>query len=395
MPRPGNFVFGGVCGACVLALVPRALPAAQPQEFKLEGSAWVPGRVPTPGSDEAIIADARRDLARGEFLSAQNTLDQWLDIHEHESDNAWLPTAYLLRGDALLARGREEMALADYEEVVEKHPDSDCFPVALEREHDVALKYLGGLRRKVLGLRIDTGVPLAEDILVRVGERLPRSRLAERSLLALADFYYSSRDLSMSIEAYDTFLVLYGPTWWQGKQQSARAALDTASGALPAGAGGNASIDAFRRLGSAGGAQSEYSAKAIQRLTYSYIARFKGPRYDATPLHNAREIIRRARERDPSIFERDGMGEALESRLEESTAAQMLLSARYYLTRDDPVSARLTLRRLIAKHPQTAAATRAIELMERHQWPLAPRRAPRGGAAPASDITPTPEGSQP
>lgn len=371
MNRPGIFVFGAAL-ATLLGAPTRAQdqnPAAPVQEFKLEGNEWKPGRVPVPGSDEAIIASARRDLARGEFHQAQRTLTEWIDLHEHETDNPWLPTALLLRGDAYLARGREEMALADYEDVVEKHPDSDCFPVALEREHDVALKYLGGLRRRVLGLRIDSGIPIAEEILVRVGERLPRSRLAERSLLALADYYYMSRDLPMSIETYDTFLVLYGPAWWQGK-------------------GGSAAASALRGDRGAG-APSEFSTKAVQRLTYSYIARFKGPRYDATPLNNAREIIQRARQHDPSIFESTGMGEALEARLEESVAAQMLTTARYYLTRNDPVSARLTLRRLVRKHPDTAACTRALELLERNKWSLTPGT-PRSAPAPDATIPVTP-----
>jgi hypothetical protein len=58
---------------------------------------------------------------------------------------------------------------------------------------------------------------------------------------------------------------------------------------------------------------------------------------------------------DPIGAQRAGLSDAMIARLDESAAAQILEKAKWYMTRGDPVGARSSLRRLIAKHPQTVA----------------------------------------
>lgn len=299
---------------------------AQSKEFRLDpAGGWEPARAPKPGTDEAVIADARQFLAERRYGAAESLLDRWIDANEN-SKSAWLAEAYLLRGDARLGNDDEEEALRDYEEVVQGFTGSDMFPLALEREMDVALKYLNGLHRRVLGLRIDSGVGLAEEILLRINERLPGSRLAERALLELADYYYRARDLRMAAESYDVFLRLYP--------------------------------------------QSEYRQRALQRRVYANIARFKGPKYDATGLLDAKLQVEQFAREYPVEAEAAGMSDALVARLEESAAAQMLDTGTWYMKQSDAVSARLTFRRLIRKFPTTAAAARALEVMDREGWSI-------------------------
>ena len=69
--------------------------------------------------------------------------------------------------------------------------------------------------------------------------------------------------------------------------------------------------------------------------------------------------------------------------LDESAAAQMLTSARWHLRRSDEPSARLVLRRLVRKHPQTVASREAMELMKERGWPLPP-----DGVTPVAPATP-------
>jgi outer membrane assembly lipoprotein YfiO len=321
------------------ALVGMVLSApawGQSKEYRLDpAGGWEPSRIPTPGTDEAVIADARQMLAQRRYGAAETLLDAWIEANEN-SKSPWLAEAYLLRGDARLGNDDEEDALRDYEEVVQGYTGSDMFPLALEREMDVALLYLNGLRRRVLGFRIDSGVSLAEEILLRINERLPGSRLAERALLELADYYYRSRDLRMASESYDVFLRLYP--------------------------------------------QSEYRQKAMQRRVYANIARFKGPKYDATGLTDAKLQVEQFAREYPVEAEAAGMSDALVARLDESAAAQMLDTGSWYMKQSDPVSARLTFRRLIRKYPTTAAAARALDIIDREGWGI---RAPssRAGAS--------------
>jgi outer membrane protein assembly factor BamD (BamD/ComL family) len=292
-------------------------------------------RTPAPTPEAAAsdpvatkIIEARRLLAAKRPEQAQKTLDGFLGSPE-SAGHPMTPEAYYLRGNAKLARGEEGEALRDYEEIVKNHGSSEFFPLALEREMDVAKLYLKGRRKKSLGLRIDSGIPLAEEILLRVNERLPGSKLAERALMELADFYARTRDLPMAAEAYDVFVRAYP--------------------------------------------RSSMHARAMERRVYATVAQFKGPRYDASMLKDAAVQVEEFRARHPAAAQESGMTDALVARLDESAAAAMLTTARWYIKRDDPVSARLTLSRLVRRHPRTGAAQDALTMLQDLEKQLAPK----------------------
>jgi hypothetical protein len=312
-----------------------------------EAGAWQATSVPAPGSDEEVMLRARQFLAENRPRQARSLLDDWLEKAE-DRQSPFLAEGYLLRGDAKLAMGREYDALKDYDiEVVSRFPGTPEFVQALEREYEIGKAYLNGLRRKFLGLRIDNAETLGQEIMVRINERLPGSRLAETALITLADYYYQKRELKMASQTYDVFVQLFP--------------------------------------------QSAERQRAMQRRVYANVARFKGPRYDALGLIEARVLIRDFAQRYPAEAERAGMSDALVARIDESLAAQMLETANWYMTRKDEVSARFTLRRLLVKHPQTVAAQRAIEIMNARGWELvAPRPAPKGQTAPMPAAGPEP-----
>lgn len=303
-------------------LAPSAL--AQQQEFKLsEEGELIRTREIDPASDEGKLLRARQYLAQNRVPQAYKIVDDWLDRNER-TDNPWVAEAYLIRGDAKTARGDEYEALYDYEEIIKGFPGTEQFATAVEREMDIGMRYLNGLKRKFLGLRVDNATGLGEELLPRVQERMPGSRLAERACIELADFYYRTRDLRMAAEAYDIFLKNY-PT-------------------------------------------SQYREKAMQRRVFSNIGRFKGPRYDASGLLESRLLIEDFAASYPADAEAAGLNDALVARLDESAGAQMLETARWYLDRDDPVSAKLMIRRLLRKHPDSVAAVRALEIIETNKW---------------------------
>jgi len=300
--------------------------SAESGEFKLDtDKGWVQTRRVEPNSDEAVIANARQLLAKEKWTEARDLLTKWIEENEI-GRGPMVAEAYLLRGDAHLGRDREENALRDYEEVVSEYPSSEAFTTALEREFDIAVRYLNGMHRRVLGVRIDSGIPFAEEIILRINERLPGSTLAKKALLYLADYYYRVRDLRSAAEAYEVFLIL-----------------------LP---------------------KSEFREKAKQRRVYANTARFKGPKYDASGLINAKIQIERFAREYPADAERAGMSDALVARLDESAAAQMLDTARWYAKRRDDVGARLQCRKLLEKYPTSAAAERALEMMEAKGWQM-------------------------
>jgi len=299
--------------------------AAQKTVYELDSGedVWVETAAPEPGTDAWTIAEARRALAAEKPGEADSALSAWLEVNER-SDNPWLAEAYMLRGDARVARGNEYDALYDYETVAKDFTGSEVFMPTLERELRVGRMYLAGLRRKFLGMRIQNATDIGIELLMRIQERAPGSQLAETAAIELADHFYRVRDLELAAEMYAIFLVNYP--------------------------------------------RSEHRMHAMLRRIYANVARFKGPKYDASTLVEARALIRQFEGEFPQQAEELGVTEALIARLDESAAAQMLATAEWYLRRGDEVSGRFTLRRLVIRHEGTVAASRGRDLLADRGW---------------------------
>lgn len=309
-----------------LALGLGASVCAQVQEFHLgPDRRWSQVESPEPGSDGYIIAEARRLLAEDRPNEAFRILSDWISEHEHEN-NPWLAQAHLLRGDARLAQGREFKALYDYERVLKGYWGTEAFPVAIQRELEIARAYARGKKIRILGFRISDGGEIAVELLIRIQEREPGSDVAEQAGIELADYYYRKRDLKLAHDAYDLYLRNYP--------------------------------------------RGEHRLRALQRLIQTDLARFKGPRYDSSGLLDARVRIEDFLERFPSEADRTGINEALIVRIDESLGAQLLDTAQWYLGRGDLPSARFVLERLLRNHPQTIAARRAQEIVTQRGWAI-------------------------
>ncbi len=334
-----------LAGAYLLAASP-APARAQASELRLDSSGqWVQTAAPSPGTDGTLFAQARRDLADGRPDAAYDAISPWIDANERSS-NPMLARAYLIRADALTALGKEHKALYDYDKgVIEKFPGTEEYMTAVERELEIAVRYVNGLKYRFLGVRILDGADVGEELLIRVQERLPGSRLAERAGIELADYYYRNSEMKLADLAYELFLQNYP--------------------------------------------DSPYRQRAMERRVYASIAQYKGPSYSGATLVDAQVLVQRYAGIFPAEAARAGLDDALVTRLEESAAAELLDTARWYLKRSDPVSARYTLTRLLAAHPRTPAAADALDIMDQRGWTAPPPSAPpAAGATPAG---PAPE----
>lgn len=342
MPRYANN-HRRALAAGLLALSLAAAAQAQSVEYTLEDeTGWQVASAPEPGSDAAVIADVRRLLAEGKPRSARAVLTDWIDLNKR-TRSPLLPQAYLLRGDADLAAGREFRSLFDYEAVIRDFPASPEFVTAVEREYDIGVRYLNGLRRRFLGtFRFETARPTGEELLIRVQERLPGSALAERAALFLADHFYDRRELDLAGEMYGIFLINYP--------------------------------------------RSPHVEHARLRQIFCNVAQFKGPAYDGAGLLEARLLIEDYSARHPGSAD-VGVIDGLTHRIDEAEAAQRLDTAMWYLGRNDEPSARLTLRRLIRNHPRSAAAREGIAIMTDRGWMDAPVTDTTDALAPADEAS--------
>lgn len=308
----------------ILALSNPTQSLAQSSEFELEDSGqWTQTDAPEPGTDAAVMADAISYLAQAKPDKAQSILTKWLDQNKR-SRNEYIAQAYYLRGVARVDRGREYKALFDFEAVIRDFPSSPYFLKAVEQEYNIGIDYINGLRRRLLGYRLENARPTGEELLIRTQERAPGSQLAEQAAMALADHFYNRRELKLAAEMYSIFRQNY-PNSGRVRQ-------------------------------------------AMLREIESNIARFKGPRYDGSGLLDAKILIEQYQQQFPAESIRSGITDGLDAWIDESAAQQVLDSARWYLKVDDVASARFILARLIRRHPATDAADEAIDIMIDHSW---------------------------
>jgi tetratricopeptide (TPR) repeat protein len=323
--------------ALSLALI--GLTHAQ-DEFSLEDENWV---ATTDSGADPDLRKARELLASDKPAQARKILDTWIAAHQYQG-HPELAEAFLLRGDAKLMAGDEYEALYDYEAIAKQFYGTPAFPRAIERESQIASKYINGLKRKWFGwLRLERAEALGEELLIRVQERMPGSQLAEQAALELADYYYAQRDLAMASDMYGIIIANYP--------------------------------------------DSKYRKYASLREIYSNIAGFKGPHYDRSPLVEARILIDEFQARFPADAEQAGITTQLEAWVDESEAAHILDTAMWYLKQSDEASTRFVLRRLIRDNPGSAAATKAVEMMTERGW-LDEQ------TEPSATESPSPEGSE-
>jgi outer membrane assembly lipoprotein YfiO len=314
MPAPFR-----VAALAAMLLATSSSAFAQSEAFTLDQSdRWARTGELDPASDEAQLLEARRALLDNDPSRAKLLADRFLASRPLSPLRA---EAFLIRGDAKFALDDEYEALFDYEEIARRYAGSEVFVAALEREYTIAKLYAGGLRRRFFGtFRVVSTYDDAQELLIRIQERLPGSELAEQAGMTLADFYFDNRELSLAADAYDLFIQNYP--------------------------------------------KSPNITKARLRLIYSYLAGFKGPDYDATGLIEAKSRLRDLQVTQPSLAQDIG-AEAILVRIYESEASKLLSTADWYWRANDAISAELFIRRLVKQYPDSVATLDALRVIPR------------------------------
>lgn len=291
-------------------------PLGAQEKFEMGREGFEKVHEPTPGTPEGELQVVRRLIAQGKGKAARDAAKEWIKANPN---HPLLVEAYLLRGDARVSYGRLYEALYDYEYVVRMYPESEQFNTAMEREMAIAEAFARGAKRHVLGMRIMPAAGEAEEIYIRIQERAPGSKLAERAGIELADYYYRRSEMGLAAEAYGLFLDNYPNSQWR--------------------------------------------EHATRRQVLANLATFRGPRFDATGLVEAQSRLKDYKDDFPASAEQFGT-DGLLTRIDESLATRTFLVGDWYEDRGKNVSAMVMYRRVAKEHPGTAAALRALERIE-------------------------------
>ena len=315
-PRDGQKSrVSGLCMGLLAWAISASAVAQDIYRLDPETDEWKLEQTPAPNSSAAQLARARVLLTEGRHDRALNMANRWM---ARNPGSPLMPEAYLIKGDALVGLGDEYESLYEFEYLVRKFPGSEVFSLALLREYDIAMKYAHGLKRKMFGLRIIDATDEAEELFIRIQERMPGSNLAEKSGLELADLYFRQRKMELAASAYAIFIERYP--------------------------------------------RSTEIPFARRRLIYSNIASFKGPEFDIVGLLEAKAELQQLAVQRPAEAERIG-AQALVERINESEANKLLVTAQWYLHQGDPIACEFTIRSLVRKFPSSAAAMKALRIV--------------------------------
>lgn len=309
---------GRLARLCVIVLGAAALrTAAQEQQYR-EREVLDPATdewraealPPTTSAPSDELGQARDRLARGASGAARRLLKKWVKANA-EHDRYW--EGVFLLAEAEFQR-RDYWAAYKQFNLVAENTGGELFHLAIRRQVDVARAFLSGQKRIVWKfLRLpayDDGV----EILDRVWQNVPGTRIGEDALRFKADYFYSRAEMDLAQDEYVALAREY-----------------------PSG---------------------RFVQTAMFRAGEAARASFIGIKYDARPLAEAEERYRQLSGAFPQYAERNQVPAILEG-IRQSRASKDLDIARWYVRTKRADAAQYYYRSVLRRYPDTAAAAEA------------------------------------
>ena len=228
------------------------------------------------------------------------------------------------------------------DELMDEYPDSELFYLALEKQYAIADAFLEGYRTRLFGIPMFRAYDDGIEMLYRIQNRSPGSPLAEKALLRSADYYFDDRQFDFAADTYAAYLRSYP--------------------------------------------RSPQAGRIRLRQAFSSYAQFRGPRFDATPVIDAREQLRSVMATDDRLAAEENVPTMLEQ-IDRDLARKLVVTADFYRRTNEPRGAAYTYRYLLKAFPETPEAAYAQgKLNALPQWALqqTPEPAITPGFAPGS-----------
>ena len=309
----------------LLILLSTLSALAAPQSWELRDGHWQPVAAPTTRlSSDPALDNIESLLAAGRHGQAHDAVIHWLK--SHPKDASGRDRAVLALAEYSYHAGDRDESFYYCDELMDTYPESPLFYRALELQYRIADAYLGGYRKKFLGLPLFGAEEEAVEMLFRIQQRSPGSPLAERALLRTADYYYADSQFDLAADAYAAYARAY-----------------PRSSAIP---------------------------RVRLRQAFSSLAQFRGLRFDATPLLDARAQLAEIAGAYPQLAAEENVPSVIE-RIDSTFARKLYNTADYYRRTHDARAAVYNYRYLINAYPTTPEADRARRDLERMpQWAL-------------------------
>ena len=344
-----------VGGGLVLCCWTVSARAQQPRTFEFREGHWPEvAAVPAPTTASATqpapvdpqLSLIEQLIQQGQFADARKRCVEWL------LGNKTSPVrdrGLFLEADALYGYGNRVKAFFYLDELMDEYPESNLYYRALEKQFQIADAFLNGYKRRILYMPILGAEEEGIEMMYRIQQRSPGSPLAEKALLRTADYYYTNGDFDFAADAYAAYIRSYP--------------------------------------------RSDILPRIRLRQAFSNLAQFRGLRFDATPVIDARIQLVSMMNDYPEVSRQENIPEILQ-RIDETFARKLYGIADFYSRTHEPKAAVYTYRFLAENYPQSPEAGNAKRALSRMpQWALdqpAPAAGPIGVPTTAPS-TPTQE----
>ena len=247
-----------------------------------------------------------------QFRTAARMFGRLAEMYAEKPE--WVARALFMRGESLYQAGRYYEAYKAFDRMLTGHPGARNYRLAPQREFEIAVMFLHGRRRRVLGVPLLSGPRTAVQILDRIYDQDPRGPLADDVLAARADYEFRRENYEEAEFYYERLLEEHP--------------------------------------------RSPYAGQALFRLASSRFFRQHGPDYDTGLLRAARAGFERFLRTCPNAPEAR-RAEVYLKRVEARLAEAWLAYGRFYQKRGQEAAAMVYYRRILRELPDTPAAAEA------------------------------------
>jgi len=276
----------------------------------------------TPASQPAAALGANPTLDRAEALinsrhweTAHDLLVPWLQGYPKARDR---DRGLYLLAEAYFEKPDRIRAFYHLDELMDNFPESKFFFPALEVQYEIADAYLNGFKETLLGMRIVSETDEAIEMLYRIQDRSPGSPLAERALRRTADYYFYASEFDLAADAYGAYVRSYP--------------------------------------------RSPQIPQIRLHQAFASLARFRGPRFDATPLIDARAEFKEIEVQYPELAADANVSGWLD-RIDSDLAHKSFVKADFYSRTQKPHGAAFMYRYVAQSYPNTHDADLARQAL--------------------------------
>ena len=292
----------------------------EPQTSELHGGRWIDVANPSsrPAVDPGLVGIEKLVLRHSNRAAIHASID-WLKANK---DSPVRDKGLYLMAQALYQYGNRVKSFFYLDELLDEYPESPLFYQALEKQYQIADEYLNGYRIRFLGIPMFHAQEEAIEMMFRIQQRSPGSPLAERALLRTADHYYASGDYDLAEDAYGAYAKAY-----------------PRSDELP-------------------------RVKLMQ--AYSNLAQFRGLRFDATPVIDAKAQLEDIIAAYPDLAAKENLASIVD-RIDTTFARKLEVTADFYRRTHEPRASAYTYNYLIQTYPGSVEAQHAERVLGRSQ----------------------------